>query len=81
MTLPSFRSDGEYTLRLPEDVPINGRVIDLEGKPVTGATIRLESIDTTKSDNLDEFLTFFRSRDDHERSVNLLDKRLLEGDP
>jgi RNA polymerase sigma factor (sigma-70 family) len=40
---------GEVTLRLAkDDVPINGRVIDLEGQPVAGATIevaRLEQSD------------------------------------
>jgi RNA polymerase sigma factor (sigma-70 family) len=40
---------GEVTLRLArDDVPINGRIIDLEGQPVAGATIevgRLEQSD------------------------------------
>jgi RNA polymerase sigma factor (sigma-70 family) len=35
-------NDEEIELRLvPDDVAINGRVLDLEGKPVGGATIRL----------------------------------------
>src|SRR5262249_13935647 len=34
----------ETTFRLPEDVPIRGRILDLNGKPVAGATLRLESV-------------------------------------
>jgi RNA polymerase sigma factor (sigma-70 family) len=34
---------GELTLRLvKDDLPIQGRVIDLQGKPVAGATVRIE---------------------------------------
>jgi RNA polymerase sigma factor (sigma-70 family) len=39
---------GEVTLRLPkDDVPVEGRVLDLEGKPVAGATARLTRLETT----------------------------------
>ncbi|HKB37853.1 MAG TPA: carboxypeptidase-like regulatory domain-containing protein, partial [Gemmataceae bacterium] len=34
----------ERTLRLAEDVPIRGRVLDLNGKPVAGATLRVEQV-------------------------------------
>ncbi|MBI1914174.1 MAG: sigma-70 family RNA polymerase sigma factor [Planctomycetes bacterium] len=34
----------ERTLRLAEDIPIRGRILDLNGKPVAGATLRLEEI-------------------------------------
>ncbi len=44
------------TLRLPADVPIRGKVVDLEGKPVAGATVRIAELSTTASGNLDEFL-------------------------
>ncbi len=34
---------GDLTLRLvPDDVPIRGRVLDLEGKPVAGVTVRID---------------------------------------
>jgi RNA polymerase sigma factor (sigma-70 family) len=36
---------GELTLRLVKDVPIQGRVLDLDGRPVKGATLRVEHID------------------------------------
>jgi protocatechuate 3,4-dioxygenase beta subunit len=35
----------DLTLRLVEDHPIRGRVIDLNGKPVPGATLRLEYLE------------------------------------
>jgi hypothetical protein len=31
--------EGDYTLRLADDVPITGRILDLEGRPVVGAEI------------------------------------------
>jgi hypothetical protein len=33
--------DGELTLRLVEDTPVVGRIIDQEGRPVPGATVRV----------------------------------------
>jgi RNA polymerase sigma factor (sigma-70 family) len=46
----------DVVLRLPVDVPIRGKVVDLEGKPVGGAAIRIVSLSTTASGNLDLFL-------------------------
>src|SRR5207302_5230243 len=34
----------DLTVRLVQDVPINGRILDLEGRPVPGATVKLGSI-------------------------------------
>jgi protocatechuate 3,4-dioxygenase beta subunit len=31
--------EGDYTLRLAEDVPITGRILNLEGRPVVGAKV------------------------------------------
>jgi RNA polymerase sigma factor (sigma-70 family) len=80
VVVPPFRSAGEVTLRLPEDMPITGRVLDLEGRPVAGARVAVEAIDATSSENLDEFLKEFRGRG-HEQSIYMLDKHLLEGAP
>jgi RNA polymerase sigma factor (sigma-70 family) len=46
----------DLTLRLPADVPVHGKVVDLEGRPVTGATVRIVELTTTESGSLDEFL-------------------------
>jgi RNA polymerase sigma factor (sigma-70 family) len=34
----------ERTLHLAQDVPIRGRILDLNGKPVAGATLRVEQV-------------------------------------
>jgi protocatechuate 3,4-dioxygenase beta subunit len=44
---------GELTLRLAADVPVKGRVLDLEGKPVAGATVHPRSVITTPEERLD----------------------------
>jgi RNA polymerase sigma factor (sigma-70 family) len=45
--------DGEVVLRLvPDDVPIRGRVVDLEGRPVAGAVVRPTALETTPEENL-----------------------------
>jgi RNA polymerase sigma factor (sigma-70 family) len=43
-------------LKLPTDVPIRGRVVDLEGKPVAGAQVRVTGLQTGKDDTLNEFV-------------------------
>ncbi len=43
-------------LHLPIDLPVRGKVIDLEGKPVAGAAIRIVEASTSKTGTLDEFL-------------------------
>jgi RNA polymerase sigma factor (sigma-70 family) len=53
----AFKAPGpEVTLRLPADLPIRGRVVDLEGNPVAGAEIGIVELSTAQSGNLDEFL-------------------------
>jgi RNA polymerase sigma factor (sigma-70 family) len=46
------KPDGEVTLRLvKDDVPVTGRVLNLEGRPVAGATVyvgRVEQVDLTE---------------------------------
>jgi RNA polymerase sigma factor (sigma-70 family) len=46
----------ELTLHLPADVPIAGKVVTTEGKPVAGAAVRIVELSTTASGTLDEFL-------------------------
>ena len=49
--------DGMKRIRLvKDDVPIRGRLIDLQGRPVVGATIQLVGILWHPSGNLDEWL-------------------------
>jgi RNA polymerase sigma factor (sigma-70 family) len=49
-------SGRDLTLRLPADLPVHGKVVDLEGKPVAGAAVRIDELTTSESGNLDEFL-------------------------
>jgi RNA polymerase sigma factor (sigma-70 family) len=58
----------EVTLRLvADDMPINGRVLDLEGKPIAGVTVRVRSV-AKRADDTD--LTAF---------VATVEKNLKEG--
>ena len=43
---------GDLTLRLVRDVPIRGRVLDLQGKPVAGARVRVYDLRTYPGENL-----------------------------
>jgi RNA polymerase sigma factor (sigma-70 family) len=74
---PNHPNDARnLTLRLPPDVPIRGRVVDLEGKPVAGATVRIVELSTAASGNLDEFLKQWAA--DKERSATGPAFRLLD---
>jgi RNA polymerase sigma factor (sigma-70 family) len=50
----------DLTLRLVKDVPISGRVLDQEGKPIAGAKLRLSSFHAYPDGGLDESLKRFR---------------------
>jgi hypothetical protein len=43
-------------LKLPRDEPVRGRVVDLEGRPVPGATVTVTDLATGADDTLDEFV-------------------------
>jgi RNA polymerase sigma factor (sigma-70 family) len=52
---PSY--DKEVTLQLArDDMPLNGRILDLQGKPVVGATVRVRGIRVPRSGELASFL-------------------------
>jgi RNA polymerase sigma factor (sigma-70 family) len=60
---PDFRqigtADKEGILDLhliKDDVPIEGRILDLEGRPVAGATVRVARLSAAADENLDVFL-------------------------
>jgi RNA polymerase sigma factor (sigma-70 family) len=63
---------GELTVRLPkDDVPINGRVVDLQGQPVEGATIRVLHVQMSNNsptyDDPTSFLKAARNQKDRSR--------------
>ena len=66
--------DAAPVLRLArDDVPIRGRVIDLQGRPVAGARIQLVAILRPNSGSLDEWLDALK----RERSAYLAQSRML----
>jgi beta-lactamase regulating signal transducer with metallopeptidase domain/protocatechuate 3,4-dioxygenase beta subunit len=52
--------DQELTVRLPLDEPIEGRIVDLEGRPVRGAQIELRNITTNQKDDLSAWIAALR---------------------
>ncbi len=63
------------TLRLvPDDVTVRGRVIDLQGKPVTNTIVHIERIQTTATGSLDAVFKDWRK--DPQTALSLATKRL-----
>jgi RNA polymerase sigma factor (sigma-70 family) len=60
-----FSKPGSLTLRLVvDDVPITGRIIDLQGKPVAGVTLKPHALKAAPSGKLDAWLGAVRTRKD-----------------
>ncbi len=57
---------GDVTLRLvPDDVPLQGRVLDLQGKPVANVTVRVDGgIEVPNQDTLEEWIKTRRVKKD-----------------
>jgi RNA polymerase sigma factor (sigma-70 family) len=56
----------EVTLRLvKDDVPISGRILDPEGKPVVGARLTVTGLSAAKGDDLGSYLEAVRAGDFH----------------
>jgi RNA polymerase sigma factor (sigma-70 family) len=78
-------AQGEVTLRLVRDeCPVVGRVLDLEGRPVAGVTVRRQSIVTTPAEDLSPVLAAWKQGADralHEagKSLGSLDMLDLDG--
>jgi protocatechuate 3,4-dioxygenase beta subunit len=54
------QAGAEMTLRLAHEVPIRGRLLDLEGKPVAGAVVKVLSIGTFPDGDLQPALNAMR---------------------
>ncbi len=55
--LSEVKPSNEITFRLLKDVPITGRVVSTEGKPVAGVTVSAASIYVPKNESLDDYLS------------------------
>lgn len=47
---------GDVTLKLREDMPINGRIVTLEGKPAVGVTVHVNGIPNKQLEDLEGFV-------------------------
>jgi RNA polymerase sigma factor (sigma-70 family) len=62
--LRGLDTNSELTLRLAkDDVPITGRVLDLEGQPISGATVQALRCEATAVGKLDAWLEFLNRRE------------------
>ena len=64
----------EATIKLAADLTVEGRVIDTEGKPAAGATIRVMSVYVPADGKLDSFLTGWKN--DWNDALHLVDDRM-----
>ncbi|HUY32355.1 MAG TPA: M56 family metallopeptidase [Pirellulales bacterium] len=81
VTLRDIPRGQEPTLRLVhDDMPITGRVVDLEGKPLAGVSVRIGSIDTGKDASLDGWLAAVRRGEFPWTAVRYLDDTLPQFD-
>ena len=78
------RGDGkELTLQLArDDVPISGRIIDLEGRPVAGVTVKVRNVRMTATGSLDGWLKALEQRKElsnleHEFLPNGLQRQVI----
>lgn len=61
MPAPAFEAGGDAILRLvKDDQPIHGRILDLQGKPIAGVTIRVEDLSTPLAADLTPWLEALR---------------------
>jgi RNA polymerase sigma factor (sigma-70 family) len=61
-TVGEVEAERALTLRLVKDVPISGRVLDGEGKPVAGAKVRVAGVDAYTGEDLSKMIEHFRLR-------------------
>jgi RNA polymerase sigma factor (sigma-70 family) len=70
LAFPVAQKGDELTLQLvKDDVPVRGRVLDLQGKPVAGVTLTPQRVQASADEKLDAWLDKLKAADDQ---VNLL---------
>jgi RNA polymerase sigma factor (sigma-70 family) len=78
VALDEHTPDGEVLLRLPRDLPIHGRLIDLQGRPVSGASVWLNSLSVYSADSVEAFLAGLMKRPDL-RTAGAVPSKVLFG--
>jgi RNA polymerase sigma factor (sigma-70 family) len=64
---PIAGQTGSLTLKLVEDFPVSGRILDSKGKPVSGARIRVLNIDSDFEENVTRELGGPATKDEHHK--------------
>jgi RNA polymerase sigma factor (sigma-70 family) len=59
---PSAIQDKQMVRLARDDVPVSGRVIDLQGQPVAGATVRVHALQASLDGSLDKWLAAVKAR-------------------
>ncbi|HEX2476327.1 MAG TPA: M56 family metallopeptidase, partial [Lacipirellulaceae bacterium] len=78
VTYGELKPGEEATLRLVrDDVPIEGRIVDLEGHPIAGAAIEMGYLNASKKEDLSEWLEAVRAG----QSISTAFKHLGESMP
>src|SRR5262249_5476258 len=54
--------DNQLVRLSPDDVPVNGRLLDLQGQPVAGATVRVFTLKAAPEGKLDKWLAAVKNR-------------------
>lgn len=57
---PTIAAGGELTLRLVKDQPIEGRILNTEGKPQAGVRVSINTLGTIKEGKVDAFVTAWK---------------------
>ena len=76
--LAAANADGpDSTLQLARDMPVEGRIIDLEGRPVVGATVTVVDVRASANASLDSWLKAIEEPKEHRQfEYELLPLRL-----
>jgi protocatechuate 3,4-dioxygenase beta subunit/beta-lactamase regulating signal transducer with metallopeptidase domain len=69
----------DVELQLAKDVPIHGRILDLEGTPVAGATIRVRSVSWNPGEKLDTYMQSLRDGRSDFRFTRNCNESLVHG--
>jgi RNA polymerase sigma factor (sigma-70 family) len=72
--LQDAKKDQAADIKLVKDLPVVGRVVDTEGKPVAGAAVRVMAIFVPKDGKLDAFMTSWKN--DWNDALRLIESRL-----
>jgi hypothetical protein len=56
--------DRDLTVKLTADQPVEGRLVDLEGRPITGATVRVEYVFVPQHGDMDPYLRALKAQEE-----------------